>query len=47
MKKNKYLPHITEKKYNLRRSNHHRKIELPNDAKDYIENKINLHLSPE
>ena len=46
-KKYKYLPHIAEKKYILRRSNSHRKIELSHEAKNYIENKINLHWSPE
>lgn len=45
--KYKYLPHIAEKKYSLRRLSSHRKVKINSNTISYIEEKIKLHWSPE
>lgn len=43
----KYLPHIAQEKYKKRRINCHRKEIINDNAKSYIESKIELHWSPD
>ena len=45
--KYKYLPHIAQEKYELRRINCHRKEIITEEIKEYIESKILLHWSPD
>lgn len=45
--KYKYLPTSAEKKYKVRRTNSHRKVNITEEQIIYIENKLNLTWSPE
>jgi IS30 family transposase len=45
--KYKYLPHVAQEKYELRRINCHRKEIITREVKKYIESKILLHWSPD
>ena len=43
----KYLPHIAQEKYEVRRINCHRKEIITSEVKEYIESKIFMHWSPD
>ncbi len=45
--KYKYLAHIAEKKYHVRRKKCHRKTSINKEAKKYIESKIEINWSPD
>lgn len=46
-KKYKYLPHVADKKYNVRRKKCHRKTNINKEIKKYIESKIEINWSPD